>query len=185
MNDLENQTAALEKRIVSLLSDYSNGKLGHAEFLRWLMDYGHQASAILVPPTASSVSENGDSTDVDYDCFKNIRQFANCQRVVDFCHKHNLVLDKSSFWWWLSDDRPGRLLGIEQSNGEAVIRGIPRITNGITQWVERDNGELILVHRDHWKKDRKPSSTPAKAKKPTDKPTKPVKRNLALEEFLL
>ncbi len=173
--NIDKPTEALVSRVQSLILDYQLGKIDPLAFCRWMMDYGHQASQILTPPSTDA----DETPEPDYDCFRNFRRFANSQQVVDFCHKHKLTLAHNSFWWWLSSDQPGHLTGIV-ANGDEVIRGIPRITDGIQMWVERPDGQLSLVHREWWRKDKKLSQAG---------PTKPkiVKEKVCkeLEEFFL
>ena len=169
IRDLRSKVAALCNNIA--FSDH--------EFVDWLTTYAKRGDEILNPPDDDSMP-----VPLSEDAMRRFRRFANDQKVTDFCLKHKLQLPHGSFWWYLSDERPGHVWGLEaRSDAALASRGIARLTDGIQIWIERPDGSLFLGHRQWWRKDRKPSSNAAKAKKPSEpKVDKPL---TALEQFLL
>ena len=116
----------------------------NGEFLNWLVTYSKQAQMLLHPDRGE---EKMDSKTIR----KELKQFQISQKVVDFAHKHKIILRKGDHYWWLSDDRTGYIQGLEDQT-----RGWPRITNGIDVWIELPDGEVFMGHRDWLKYDRRP-----------------------------
>jgi len=86
------------------------------------------------------------------DSVKAWREFTNDQRVVEFCEQKKLTLHKGRQWYWCTNQRRpdgslkyGAIIGLEHK------RGVPRITNGVDVWIELEDGEMFLGHRDWWK----------------------------------
>jgi hypothetical protein len=171
---LETETEQLSAKVSAAIRDSRSA----AETLRWLVTYGQRAQELLCPTPKAT----GSADDQNTDFLKSMRRFANCQRVVDFCEKHKLVLPHGEFWWWLSTDRPGHLQGFQTDADGHTVRGIARITNGIELWIERDNATLFKCHREWWRYDRKPSQSAPKA---AATPKSKLKTLKVLEEFLL
>lgn len=164
----------LRSKVLALCN---NTAFSDVEFVEWLTTYAKRGDDILNPP------DNAVESAPTADALRSFRRFANNQRVTDFCLKHNLQLKHGSFWWYLSDERPGHVWGLEARSDEAMAsRGIARLTDGIQLWIERADGSLFLGHREWWRKDRKQSGNAAKIKKDVVKVDKPL---TALEQFLM
>lgn len=69
------------------------------------------------------------------------------QLVSDYCNAKRLTVP-SGHWWWLKDQTPGEISGVEN------IRGVPRFTNGVLVAIERGDGEVQFGHIENFKKDK-------------------------------
>lgn len=136
------------------------------EFCQELQRYAKQGQVLLAPAVAEVFDEMTQRRDE--------QAFSNPQMVVEWCHKHKVVLKaKMSHWFMNLEKKVGYINGLEK---ESV--GIPRVTNGIDVWIERADGTIFVGHRD-WliyykvQKDRAADGTrPTKsAAKPTRMPT--------------
>ncbi len=151
-NKLDKEVSTLVGKVNASNSAYADGRLTHIECLKWLVEYGIRANELLHPSGAEVQGE------MESDAYRHLRQYNNHTALINFCAKNGLVLPKHEVWWYLRDEVEGHVKGIYTPEGAEVIRGIMRITNGITAWVEKKDGSLVLVHKEWWQKDRKPSS---------------------------
>lgn len=85
------------------------------------------------------------------DAFAAVEQFTRDQRVIDFCHKHRLVLDWRTQWRWVED---GECAGQINGLGDH-FKGVAKITNGILCWLERADGVAVEGHFDWFVKAKK------------------------------
>lgn len=105
------------------------------------------------------------------DIRRELSRFGTDQAVVDFAQKHHLILPQGEFWYTMNHKgRTAWIDGLEQS---VRCHGIPRITNGITCYIELGDGSLVLGHRDWLKYDRRKADL-AKDKKEQTKEVDPL-----------
>jgi len=87
------------------------------------------------------------------DIRRELSRFGTDQSVVDFAVKHHLILPQGEFWYTMNHEgRTASVIGLEKS---IHCQGTPRITNGVTCYMELGDGSLVLVHRDWLKYDRR------------------------------
>lgn len=182
--------AELATKVKALLDERS--AIGPEKFVAWLYSYAMRGQEILAPKQQPGLES---------DIRKEYNRFGtgvSGQRVVEWAHKHNIILPQGQHWWFIRErqaeytkgeaknsdllqnpPRTGCIQGIPNSEG------IPRITNGIDVYIERPDGTLLLGHRDNLKWDHKPKDlTKLKSAKDTSDLTPDPLDEILLEAMM-
>ncbi len=134
------------------VAEAARATMTEADFVHALEGFVKRGQRLLngdyKPPTEREV-EDGD---------RGFGRFVSDQKVIDFCTEKGIVLNQMHKWWWYREQRQGEVRDLP------TMRGFARITNGMVLYLEDSAGQVLLVHNDNFKFDRKENDGEPKAK---------------------
>lgn len=155
-------------RVVLACEQFQLKRFSHKQWKESLEFAIREAYEVLHKPPP----KDADNTDARYAQV----QWAKDCRIVDWCHKHHILLRGKHPWRWIDSDEVGGMIW-----ALPTLRGIPRVTNGILVYCERPDGTVFQGHMDWFIKDL----IPTEKKQTKTNNNKPKKTEKKFDELFL